>query len=77
MQIVKDEFGDISDLIEKVRDKNDSHNTKSVENSGKLFNKINLLYVGVGSIVIALIYMIIQLIDKFEHIHNIAEKMGV
>jgi predicted PurR-regulated permease PerM len=72
------------DAAEKARDKIDSHNVESIKDIGqidrsvgKLTNKIYLLYIGVGSIVLSLFWVIYQLIDKYELLVSIAKQLGV
>ena len=82
--ISTDYLNAIIKLADKITDKLDSHNTDSIKNMGiivnsigKLSNKINLLYVAFGSIVISLIVLIISIINKYDLIHSIATHLGV
>lgn len=62
---------------ENVKDKMVSHDKESLASHSKIFNKINLLYVGVGSIVIGLLGVIITLVAKYNQIiHLITTHMG-
>jgi hypothetical protein len=62
---------------ENVKDKMVSHDKESLASHSKIFNKINLLYVGVGSIVIGLLGVIITLVTKYNQIiHLITTHMG-
>lgn len=64
-------------LVEKIKEiftKCDKENVKYFE---KVLNKVNLLYVFQGSIVVSLIWMIYQLIEKYELLRHIAENLGV
>ena len=53
---------------ESVKDKMANHDKESLASHSKIFNKINLLYVGVGSIVIGLIGIILTLVTKYNQI---------
>ena len=64
-------------VCDKIRDKMEGHNTESIKSLSKLMNRVNLLYVAIGSIVLSLVVLIIQLIDKFGVIKAIALKLGV
>jgi len=82
--ISTDYLNAIIKLADKITDKLDAHNTDSIKNMGiivnsigKLSNKINLLYVAFGSIVISLIVLIISIINKYDLIHSIATHLGV
>lgn len=70
--------------IEKVSDKIESHNVESIKGigtvdsaMGKLGTKIIILYFAIGSVVVSLIWMVYQLIDKFDLLKEIAIKVGV
>jgi predicted PurR-regulated permease PerM len=69
---------------DKIRDNLESHNTQSIKNmatinkdTSKITNKVNLLYVGIGSIVVSLFVLIIQIISKYDTLKMIAEHLGV
>jgi hypothetical protein len=62
----------------RISDKIEAHEKESIKSHSKIFNKINLLYVGIGSIVLGIIVMAIQLIGKYEQlIHTLTTHMGV
>jgi hypothetical protein len=62
----------------RISDKIEVHEKESIKSHSKIFNKINLLYVGIGSIVLGIIVMMIQLIGKYEQlIHTLTKHMGV
>jgi hypothetical protein len=66
-----------SNDCEKVREVMQTHDKESLKSHSKIFNKINLLYVGIGSIVISLfglVYMII--IKNSALVHLITTHMG-
>ena len=46
----------------KISDRIVEHEKESIRSHSKIFNKINLLYVGIGSIVLGLIVLVIQVI---------------
>lgn len=66
IESMKDKIGDVSAIIEKLRDKIDSHNTEEIKAKGNLSGKVNLLYIGIGSIVLGLIWIIYQLMEKIK-----------
>ena len=82
--VSSDQLDAIVKICDKIKDNLGSHNTDSIKNMsiivnsiGKLSNKINLLYVAFGSIVISLIVLIISIINKYDLIHAIATHLGV
>lgn len=74
---LKERIDKVGETAEKVRDKLESHNAESIKGIGKLGNKVYLLYIGVGSIVLSLIGLIFLLLDKFKILESIATKVGV
>jgi len=46
----------------KISDRIVEHEKESIRSHSKIFNKINLLYVGIGSIVLGLIVLVTQVI---------------
>lgn len=77
---IEDIHKQIKDIMNGINISKEKHNTTRVDDIktfGKLSNKINLLYVGVGSIVLAVIYMAVNLIDKYNLLTAIAKKLGV
>jgi len=65
------------DSTEKIKEKIDSHNTKSLLAIGKVTSKVTILYFAIGSIVLSLITLIIVIIEKFDQIKHIANHLGV
>jgi CHASE3 domain sensor protein len=68
---------DISELCNKVRDKIEAHDKESLKGFSKLANRVNILYVATGSLVISLIVLIIQIVEKFDLLKHIATHLGV
>ena len=75
--ILKDKYDDIMDLLKEIRGKIEAHEKESIKNTGKILNRVNLLYVAIGSIVLGLVWMVIKYFDELSLIHKIADKLGV
>ncbi len=63
--------------IEKIQNSSNVHDKEMIKGHGKILNRTNLLYVGMGSIIIALIMLVYQVIDKLDLIEKIAAHLGV
>ena len=74
---IKDKIIVVEVIIEKIRDKLEGHEKENIKSSGKIINRVNLLYVAIGSMVISLFWVIYQLIDKYSLLEAIALKLGV
>lgn len=71
-------------LVDKLKEKLEGHNTESIKGRasnltgiGKITNKVNLLYVAFGSIVISLILLIATIVLRYDQIKAIATHLGV
>jgi len=73
---VKDKIDVASLMIEKIRDKLEIHEKENIRSNGKIINRVNLLYVAIGSMVLSLFWIIYQLIDKYAILQSIASKVG-
>ena len=73
---VKDKIDVASLMIEKIRDKLEIHEKENIRSNGKIINRVNLLYVAIGSMVLSLFWIIYQLIDKYAILQSIASKLG-
>lgn len=67
----------ICTTVNGVRDKVEAHDKESIKGIGGISNKVNLLYVAFGSIVVTLTYLIIQLVSKSNTLKAIAAHLGV
>lgn len=76
-QNLKDKIDSAIKIVEKMRDKFEAHDKEDIKYFDKILNKLTVLYIGVGSIVLSLCWIIYQLIDKYELLHTIAVKLGV
>jgi len=74
---IKDKIIVVEVIIEKIRDKLEGHEKENIKSNGKIINRVNLLYVAIGSMVISLFWVIYQLIDKYSLLEAIALKLGV
>ncbi len=63
--------------IEKIQNSSNVHDKEMIKGHGKILNRTNLLYVGMGSIIIALIMLVYQVIGKLDLIEKIAAHLGV
>jgi hypothetical protein len=68
----------------KIQEKLELHNTDTIKigasdttSMGKILNKVNLLYVAFGSIVVALILLVVTVVQRYDQIKAIANHLGV
>jgi hypothetical protein len=68
----------------KIQEKLELHNTDTIKigasdttSMGKILNKVNLLYVAFGSIVVALILLVVTIVQRYDQIKAIANHLGV
>lgn len=50
---------------------------KSSKEHGSIIHRVNLVYVGIGTLLIPLVAFLIEAFDKLELIHKIAKHLGV
>ena len=74
---IKEKIEDAIKEIEKITNSSILHDKEMIKGHGKILNRTNLLYVGMGSVIVALILLVIQVWDKLELIKKIAAHLGV
>lgn len=67
LQLGKMATGDnIDDLRTKITDKLQTHEKKSIEDHGKITNKIHLGWIGMGTIIIGIVGLMVTLANLFK-----------
>lgn len=74
---LKEKTDEIMGLLKEIREKIENNDKEAIRNTGKLLNRVNLLYVAIGSIVLGLIWLVVKYFDELSLIHKIAIKLGV
>lgn len=74
--VLKD-IKDVLDKIEKTRENVEQHTKEAIGDNSKILNRINLLYVAIGSIFIPIALLTIKYWSHIELIKLIAIKLGV
>lgn len=71
-------------ISDKLKEKLELHNidaikrgATSVTGMGRLSNKVNLVYVAIGSVVVSVILLVIQVVQRHDLIKAIATHLGV
>jgi hypothetical protein len=77
LQQNKTEHDTICTTVNVVRDKVEAHDKELIKGIGSISNKVNLLYVAFGSIVVTLIGLIILFVSKSDTLKAIATHLGV
>jgi hypothetical protein len=72
-----EKIDDALSLCSKIKEKLEDHNLKNTSGIGKLSNKVNLLYVAFGSIVISLVILVVTILNRNHLIEDIARHLGV
>jgi cysteinyl-tRNA synthetase len=67
--VMKDSNINISGMSTKITDKINTHEKKSIEDHGKITNKIYLGWIGMGTIIIGLIGLTITITKILQHTH--------
>jgi hypothetical protein len=77
-------INDAISITDNLKDKLEIHNidaikrgATSVTGMGRLSNKVNLVYVATGSVVVSVILLVIQVVQRHELIKAIAIHLGV
>jgi uncharacterized protein Yka (UPF0111/DUF47 family) len=68
---LKDANTNIDKMEDKITDKLYTHEKKSIEDHGKITNKIYLGWIGMGTIIIGMIGLIITITKVINHVHVI------
>jgi hypothetical protein len=72
-----DKIDDALALCIKIKERLEDHNIKNISGMGKIVNKVNIIYVAFGSIVLSLIVLIITILNRNQLIEDIARHLGV
>ncbi len=74
---IKEKIDAVIKEIEKLQTTTNTHDKEMIKGHGKIMNRTNILYVGMGSIIIALIMLVYKVFSKLDMIDKIATHLGV
>lgn len=69
IDLVRETVGDnVKSLSDSIKEKINNHNVKSIEDHGKIKDKIHLGWIGMSSIIISIIGLIVAMVYGYVHL---------